>query len=88
VSGTRTYVRGLTECLGCGRLTRPSTALANAFNVPTIKRYGGGLCLPCYKAGQPQIEQPSDAAVREAFEAFIRARRKRGIPEEGLRIAS
>jgi len=84
------YVKGLTDCTGCGRLTRPSNATANQFNVPTLKRYGQGMCWPCYRdeLRRPPVEQPSEAAVREAFEAFIRARRKRGVPEEGLKVAS
>lgn len=77
----RPYVRGLSVCVGCGRLLRPSYMRAADFDVTTAKRFGGDSCRPCYEGRKKAVPD-------EALEAYLNARRRRGIPADGLKIAS
>jgi hypothetical protein len=85
----RRYVRGVVPCTGCGRLTRAKTAPADR-HPDTVVRYSRGMCWPCYSEDMTptSVDRPDEAAIREAFEAYIRARRNRGVPVEGTPVRS
>jgi len=76
---TRTHVRGLSDCPGCGRLLRPKMKPVTAYNEKTVVRYAARMCYGCYSrditaALRDQPGRPSDVQNRESLEAWVRSR--------------
>jgi len=76
---TRTHVRGLSDCPGCGRLLRPKMKPATAYNEITARRYAARMCYGCYNSDvtaslRDRGGRPSDEQNRESLEAWVRSR--------------
>lgn len=72
------------HCIGCNTPFRPRHMTIS--EAPGTKLHTGqGLCQPCRRQRTAPAAQPGrgEEAARQAFELFIRERRRRGIPPEG-----
>lgn len=88
ISQDRIKQGAIRACKNCQHPTRPQTMKSS--DAPGTRKRVGDLCRNCDSACEWVAPEVVDAAV-ESLEAYIRARRARGVPAEGrpaYRLAS
>lgn len=83
---------GIAPCANpeCGKLTR-SSKMKSADYPDTIARGGGGMCVTCWNHSKaPRQDSNPLKAIQfshtmAGLGSFMEARRRRGVPAEGLR---
>lgn len=88
---SRIPANSITPCTECGHMTR-STRMKLSDYPNTIARGGRGMCVTCWrnnKGVQGSLSTPERVQQHRynvsGLESFMEARRRRGVPTEGLR---